>query len=423
MRITIPYKPRPQQAYLHKCLKGYRYALLLCHRRLGKTTCVLNHIIREALTNKNHNPRYGYIAPTYKQAKSIAWDFLKHYAKNIYGTKFNETELRADFINGSRITLLGAESADSLRGLYFDGIICDESASIPASVIEEILTPSLTDRRGFMYLIGTPQGMNNIFYEYYLKAQGNKDWFLYTAKATDTKIIDQKELDNALEMLGQAKFNQEFLCSFLGNQPGSIFGKEISDLDDRQNITNVPFDPSLLVHTAWDIGWNDSTAIIFFQEIGHQVNIIDCISDRNKPFPFYANLLKEKEYTYGTHYAPHDIEVSEFSSGRTRRETAYEYGIRFRVAPKTLKEDSIHALKMILPRCKIDVNNCKPLIDALRHYHRKYSEKDRVFKTKPVHDWSSHFCDSAMVLATSFKEQRLANVNRQKTAISEVKLI
>ena len=179
----------------------------------------------------------------------------------------------------------------------------------------------------------------------------------------------------------------------------------------------------MLVHTAWDIGYRDDTAIIFFQQIGHQINIIDCISDRNKPFPYYAELLKEKEYSYGIHYAPHDIEVSEFSSGRTRREVAYEHGIRFRVAPKTLKEDGIHAVKMVLPRCKINVDLCKSLIDALRHYHRKYSEKDRVYKIKPVHDWSSHFADAMMILATGFQEQRVNIMNRQTTAISEVKLI
>ena len=390
MKIKIPYTPRKEQSVIHKSLPSYRYALLLCHRRMGKTTCMLNHIIREALTNKNHNPRYAYLAPTYKQAKSIAWDFLKFYAGKIPGVKFNETELRCDLPNSSRITLLGGETAENLRGLYFDGIIIDEMAAIQASVIEEILTPSLSDRRGFMYLVGTPQGMNNIFYEYYLKAQGNKDWFLYTAKASTTKIIDQDELDNSLEMLGQAKYNQEYECSFIGNIPGSIYGDDIAGLEDKERITSVPFDPSRLVHTSFDIGWNDDTAIIWFQDIGHQINIIDCFADHNQPFPYYAEILKNKPYSYGYHLAPFDIEVSEYSSGKTRREVAYQHGIKFRVASKTTLDDGIHAVKMILPRCKIDVDHCKPLIDALRHYHRKYIERDRVFKTKPVHDWSSH---------------------------------
>ena len=423
MKITIPYKPRVQQSYLHQNLRNRRYALLLCHRRFGKTTMCLNHIIKEALLNKNHNPRYAYISPTYKQSKSIAWDFLKHYAGKIPGVKFNETELRCDLPNGSRITLLGAENVDNLRGLYFDGVVIDETSQIAAQLIEEVLTPALSDRKGFMYLVGTPQGMNNIFYEYYLKAQGDKNWLLYTAKASDTKIVDQEELDQALSLMGEAKYNQEFECSWIGNIPGSIYGDEIEELEDKERLTSIPFDPSHEVHTAWDIGYNDDTAIIFFQDIGSQINIIDCFADHNQPFPYYAEILKEKPYSYGYHLAPHDIEVSEYSSGKTRREVAYQHGIKFRVAPKTLLEDGIHAVKMILPRCKIDVDKCKSLIDALRHYHRKYIEKDRVFKTKPVHDWSSHFSDSMRILATGFEESKYQNKNRQRTAISEYKII
>ena len=130
MKITIPYKPRPQQALVHKELDKYRYAVLCCHRRFGKTVMVLNHLIKAALTNKNHNPRLAYIAPTYKQAKSIAWDYLKHYTKNIPGTKYNESELRCDFVNGARITLLSSENFDSIRGIYLDMVAIDEVAQV-----------------------------------------------------------------------------------------------------------------------------------------------------------------------------------------------------------------------------------------------------------------------------------------------------
>ena len=105
MKIQIPYTPRKHQAYIHKQLDKHRYAVLCCHRRFGKTVMVLNHLIRAALTNTNHAPRLAYIAPTYKQAKSIAWDYLKFYTKNIPGTKWYESELRCDSVNGSRITL------------------------------------------------------------------------------------------------------------------------------------------------------------------------------------------------------------------------------------------------------------------------------------------------------------------------------
>ena len=120
MKITIPYKPRPQQALVHKELDNYRYAVLCCHRRFGKTVMAINHLIKSALQNKNHNPRLAYIAPTYSQAKKISWDYLKYYTQKIPGTKWNESELRCDFINNARISLLSGENFDSIRGVYLD---------------------------------------------------------------------------------------------------------------------------------------------------------------------------------------------------------------------------------------------------------------------------------------------------------------
>ena len=113
MKITIPYTPRKQQAYLHNNLDKFRYSLLCCHRRFGKTVLCILQLIKCAMTNKNHNPRFAYIAPTYSQAKKIAWDYLKHYTQKIPGTKYNETELRCDLINGARISLLSSENPDS----------------------------------------------------------------------------------------------------------------------------------------------------------------------------------------------------------------------------------------------------------------------------------------------------------------------
>ena len=100
MHIEIPYIPRPLQDKLHTELDKYRFAVLACHRRWGKTVMLINHLIKSALTNKLKNPRYAYIAPTYRQAKQIAYDYLKMFAGGIPGVKFHETELRCDLPNG-----------------------------------------------------------------------------------------------------------------------------------------------------------------------------------------------------------------------------------------------------------------------------------------------------------------------------------
>ena len=416
MQVVIPYKPRKAQALIHENIDRFRYSLLCCHRRFGKTVLCINHLIKCCMTNKNHQPRYAYIAPTYSQAKKIAFDYLVHFTKNIPGMKYNQTELRADFINGSRITLLSSENPDSIRGIYLDGCIIDEVAQINSSLISEVLTPALSDRKGFMILVGTPKSMNNIFYDYFQMAQGDPKWYLHVAKASETGIVDDDELAAALSVMGEQKYSQEYECSFVGNIQGSIYGDLIANLEDKNQITRVPIDPSYPVNVAWDLGFNDATSLIFFQQIGHMIHIVDCYENTNEALPHYAEVIKEKDYVIGTNFGPHDLDQHEFSTGKTRREVAYQMGLKFKVAPRIAIEDGIHAVKMLLPRCIIDVDNCKKLINALRHYHRKFSEKDRTYKIKPVHDWSSHMSDAIRVLATGITENKFNETKRQQIA-------
>jgi len=423
MQVIIPYKPRKAQAYIHENLDKFRYSLLCCHRRFGKTVLCINHLIKAAMTCKDHQPRFAYIAPTYSQAKKIAFDYLVHFTKNIPGMKYNQTELRADFINGARITLLSSENPDSIRGIYLNGVIIDETAQINSELLSEVITPALSDRKGFMILVGTPKGMANLFYDYYTKAQGDPNWFLYVAKASETKIVDDDELGAALAVMGAQKYAQEFECSFIGNIQGSIYGDIIASLDDKKQITRVPIDPSYQVNIAWDLGYNDATSLIFFQQIGHMIHIVDCYENTNEAFPHYAQVIKEKDYVIGQNYGPHDLEQTEFSTGKTRREVAYQMGLRFKTAPKILVEDGIHAVKMLLPRCLIDVDNCSKLINALRHYHRKFSDKERTYKIKPVHDWSSHMADALRVLATGIQETKFNQTQRQTNVETNYKVL
>ena len=404
MQITIPYTPRKFQNYLHQRIRDYRWSVLVCHRRFGKTVCMINHLLMAALTSKVSNPRYAYIAPTFKQAKSIAWDYIKQFTHKIPGVKFNETELRVDLPNKARITLLGSENCDGLRGIYLDGCVIDEYANVNDRLFPEIIRPALSDRKGFCIFIGTPQGMNNNFYELFQHAKGADDWFYFKAKASETKVVDQDELTKAKEVMGENKFKQEFECDWIANIEGSIYGKTLAKMENQRQITRVPYDPSLPVNTAWDLGVSDHSAIIFFQQLGRSINIIDYHEERGQGMPHFIELVKNKDYIYKDHFAPHDIEVTDFSNGKTRREVAYQLGIRFKVVPKLPLEDGIHATTMTLPRCWIDVDHCKKLIDALRHYHRKYLDKNRMFRSKPVHDWSSHACDALRYMSIGLTE-------------------
>ena len=402
-RISIGYTPRPLQAELHKQLARYRWSVCVMHRRFGKTVMAVNHLLRDAITCDHKMGRFAYVAPQFKQAKATSWDYLKIFAGAIPGVKFNETELRCDLPNGARITLLGAENPDSLRGLALDGVCCDEYADMPESLFAEILRPALSDRQGYAIFLGTPRG-HNAFFELFEAARQDKNWFTAVYKASETGILPQEELDAARSMMPGDQYEQEFEASWVANVPGSIFGAEMQKADDEGRITKVPIDPTARVNTAWDLGINDATAIFFYQQIGHAIHVVDYLEQRNEGLPYYVRVLEKKDYLWGRHYAPHDIEVRELGSGKSRREIAYDLGIDFRVLPMLPVEDGIHNAQVTLPRVYFDYERCKHGIEALRQYHRAYNDRTRAYGATPKRAWSTHGADAFRYMCLSIRD-------------------
>jgi hypothetical protein len=418
MQIVIPYSPRPLQARLHGEMMRKRWGVIVCHRRFGKTVWAINHILRAAFMCKLSSPRFAYMAPTYRQAKNVAWDYLKQFAGAVPGVKFHETELRCDLPNGARISLLGAENPDSLRGIYLDGCVMDEVADMPESVFPEVIRPALSDRGGWCIFVGTPKGQN-MFYELYEQACSEEDWLAAVYRASETGILPPDELDAARRMMSPDQYAQEFECSWSANIPGAIYGKELEEATAAGRVTKVPYDPVHRVDTWWDLGVGDSTAIWFTQTVGRAVHVIDFYEARGEGLPHYCKVLNERGYLYGTHNAPHDIEVRELGSGKSRREVAWELGLNFRVVPRLPLEDGIHAAQMLIPRLWFDRDLCKTGLDALRQYHRAYNERTRSFRATPVHDWSSHAADAFRYLAVGLREGGVRDKVPQVRAIMD----
>lgn len=421
MKIEIPYTPRPLQAELHKQLEKHRWSVIACHRRFGKTVMVINHLIRAAIQNKQKNPRYALIAPSYKQAKSVAWTYVKDFAGAIPGTRFHETELRADLPNGARIQLLGAENPDSLRGIYLDGACLDEMADMPESLFPEVIRPALSDRNSkesptWAVFIGTPRG-HNMFYDLYEKACVTEGWFAQTYPASKTGVVDEMELEAARTMMTSDQYEQEFECSWVANVPGSIYGKELTKAMEEGRICDVPYDSQYKVDTWFDLGIGDMTAVWFSQTLrGGRINLIDYYENRNEGLPHYVHVLQKKGYLYGTHNAPHDIEVRELGTGKSRREIAWDLGLNFRVVPKLPVDDGLHAGQMLVGRCYFDRINCKEGLEALRQYHRAYNEHTRSFRLTPVHDWSADAADAFRYMAIGIREMRNNGAPTQRFA-------
>lgn len=396
--IIIPYKPREQQLKLHEALDESRFAVCVAHRRFGKTVAAVNQLIKSAISCERDRPRFAYIAPTYSQAKAIAWDYVKHFTAPLE-PNVNETELRVDFW-GRQIRLYGADNPDSLRGIYLDGAVLDEPAQMRANVFSQVLRPALADRKGWALFIGTPAGKNQ-FYDIAKQSKALPDWAFLEFKASQTGIMPADELAAARGVMTPEEYEQEFECSFEAAVRGAIYAGELAKARQDGRITSVPYERSALVNTYWDLGVGDSTSIWFEQRIGREVRLIDYYEASGEGLDHYVSILKAKGYNYGRHVAPHDIEVRELGSGRSRLETAANLGIRFDIAPKLSLEDGINAGRMFMSQCWFDAVKCDAGLEALMHYRRDFNDKMNEFKATPVHDWSSHAADAYRYLALS----------------------
>ena len=158
MLITLDYTPRPQGLLIHRGMDTHRWGAVVAHRRMGKTVCAINHLQVAALECKRERPRYAFIAPTYTMAKSIVWDYLVHYSVPIPQVVARISELSVTYPNGGQVRLFGADNPDSLRGLYFDGVVFDEFGLQPPNIFSEVIRPALSDRQGWALFLGTPAG-------------------------------------------------------------------------------------------------------------------------------------------------------------------------------------------------------------------------------------------------------------------------
>ena len=199
----IPYAPRPLQWRFHQ--QRTRFCVLLCHRRFGKTVAAVNDLLRAALRTSRTDWRAAYAAPYLGQAKAVAWDYLRHFAGVIPGTRFHEGELRCDLPNGARIRLYGTDNAQALRGLYLDDLVLDEPADIPREVWSQILRPALADRQGRALFCGTPKGCDNLLHDVWQLAGSlgaSEGWSRFRFPASQTGYLPQTELDAARRRLG-----------------------------------------------------------------------------------------------------------------------------------------------------------------------------------------------------------------------------
>ena len=406
LEVELDYCPRKVFEDFHD--RKERWSVIVAHRRCGKTVLCINDLIYRALIDDKENGRYAYVAPYYAQSKTIAWDYLVRFSQPVL-SKANQSELWVELMNGARIRLFGADNPDALRGLYLDGVVLDEYADMKPSIFGAVLRPLLSDRKGWATFIGTPKGHNS-FWEIYNNATKDKDWYVKVLRASQTGLLEQSELDDAAKTMTQDQYLQEFECDFESAILGAYYGKEMRQLTDQGRIREVEYDPLFPVHTAWDLGYSDDTAIWFFQVVHGEIRCLDYHSSNGQPVAFYAGIIqareKERGYVYGTHWLPHDARAKTLSSNRSVIE---QLGDKIplksiKIAPNLKLQDGIQASRLALTRAWFD-HKCNDGIECLRQYQREYDEDKKVFRDKPRHDWTSHGADAFRYLALTWKDE------------------
>lgn len=391
------YVPRPQFLPYHN--RTQRYAVLLVHRRGGKSFSTLNDIIVRALTPSPDGLRqqFAMMAPTQTQARTIAWQYLKEQTAcfaNCKGYKSLEQHLTVVLPDpqdtnkpGSTIMLVGAENAERLRGLYLNGIVIDEAADIPDFVVTQIIRPALADRQGWLTISGTVKSVDDYLWRSYELAQKLPLlWFCMNLKASESGILPQHELDDLKASMSEEAYRVEFENDVHAATTGRIFLQYLNP----QQVTRVPYDPAGSAPiTAWDLGMSDSTAIWVAQVCGREIHILDYYEGTGQSLDYYVDWLRKLPYAkrFGAHLLPHDSRVRELGSGKSRLEILRDMGLRnLKVVPKLPKDQQIEAGRLLLPKCWFNEETTADGRKALRNYSFQFDQRKQVFSLAPLHD-------------------------------------
>lgn len=395
--VTIDYAPRGEMQAFHD--RTQRWSIIVAHRRYGKSVAAINDLIKAALWCPLPEPRFAYVAPTYAQAKDIAWNYLAQYTSQIEGATLHESELRADLPNGGRVRLYGSDNYDRMRGIYLDGVVQDEFGLQDPRSWTTVIRPALSDRAGWGTFIGTPNGDNH-FKDMWDQAQTDDAWFKLMLKASQTGILNDAELADARKSMTPEQYAAEYECSFYGSVVGSYYGQDLDKLETAGGIGCFSHLPELAVNTAFDTG--NTTGLWFYQNDGSELRIIDYLEGLNQRPDWYVREMRAKPYTYGTHILPSDADDEKEIVAKSWKDYFQDLKLPgdFLVLPKQSSiNDGINAARFMVPRCRFNKATTEQGLTGLRNYRRQWDDNRKCFRDQPYHDWASHPADAFRHLA------------------------
>lgn len=417
--LRLPWTPRDWQRPLLADRSPRIVAVV--HRRAGKSDALVWRGLRKAATWQRPHleaaarnltqapPRVVHVLPLAVQwERTGLWDRLEAAAKAFPGAEIKRAERRVVLPGGGVYQAGGMDRPDSWRGGYADEVIEDEADDVTAAGLDMVVEPMLADYAGVRLFSGTPKG-NGRLQGLYERAAAEPGWSRYRLTWRDTGALSAEAVDRLRTQLTAEEFEQELEVSFAAPNSGAYYARLLDQAERDGRVTRVPHEPRLPVETWWDLGMDDATAIWFVQQLpgSGEVRVIDYHEASGEALPYYAQEIGRRGWAYSVHRLPHDAQVRELGTGKSRKETLESLGVQpIRVGRALPVADGINAAKMLLPRVWFDAERTAAGRKALRSYRREWIEERGVWSSKPLHDWSSHAADAFREGAVNLREPR-----------------
>lgn len=434
-KYQIGQKPRSYQLpiwqYMFRGGFDYKRAMLVMHRRAGKDETCLAILFAIAMLKP---AAYWYAAPSNSQARKIIWNAVDPHTgrRRLYNIipkqlikSENSTQMMITLINGSVIIILGIDNYDSYVGDSPYGVVVSEMALADPNFYGYI-SPMLLENKGFFIGNSTPRG-KNFFYKRLQAALKDPRWFADIVPASKTNVFTKEQLAQELDEYiqnygpddGKGLFMQEYMCSFDAKITGAVYAIQIGRLEAMGRIRYdfSVYDPNNLVYTAWDLGFDDATAIWFYQKIAGEIRFVDYYESSGQELTHYAAILKEKAQKRGFKYAdyhnaPHDANNKTLSSGGLSIAQQFKkLGVSLRVFKAVPQQQQIVSTREMLRRAWFCGNYCEKGIEHLKSYRFERDAKLKIYRPKPLHDEHSHAPDAIEIVSQEYKEPTDSNDN------------
>lgn len=431
-------------------------------RQLGITTFFTILYLDQVLFKDNQTATI--IAHTEKDMKKIfrnkikfAWDNLHPWLKAKIGDPNTNTANEMTFPNGSVISVALSSRSDTVQFLHVSefGKIC---AKYPDKA-EEIVTGAINAvHAGCMVSIeSTAEGREGYFFDFVEKAERMRKqgieltpldfkifffpWHIDERYTLEGNFAFAKEYQDYFETLknkhnvklteGQkrwwikkrelngdkmfAEFPSTLEEAFSVSTEGAYYAREMNNVYLQNRITHCPVRDDVMVDVWWDIGMNDLNVLIFTQSVGPAIYFVDCYVNHGYKLAHYVEVMRAKGYRIGRNIVPHDIEVRDMSTGKTRKQTLYELGLtNVIVAPKLLVQDGIERVRGLFSRFYFDEVHCKQVYDSLSNYRKEWDPRLGVFKDSPRHDENSHVADAVRTGCLKWSEEMQFSTEYEK---------